>query len=71
MNLLLTNPVYPSLQGNAKGNIDFASLKKALPLKDISIEGNLYTDLTFNGKYKDIEKKEYESTHQFIQIYQW
>lgn len=60
MNLLLTNPVYPSLQGNAKGNIDFASLKKALPLKDISIEGNLYTDLTFNGKYKDIEKKEYE-----------
>lgn len=60
LNLLVVNPVNPDLQGSAKGRIDFTRLKKAFPLEDAGIEGNLYTDLTFSGKYDYIEKKEYE-----------
>lgn len=60
MNLLLVNPNDPSLHGSAKGAICFSNLKRAIPLKDINIEGNLYTDLLFSGKYTYIEKKEYE-----------
>lgn len=60
MNLLIVNPNNPDLQGNAKGSINFATLKKALPLENISLEGNLYTDLSFKGKYAYIEKGEYE-----------
>lgn len=54
MNLQIVNPVNPDLKGSAKGNIDFTHLKKALPFKNTNIEGNLYTDLTFNGKYEHI-----------------
>lgn len=50
----------PQLSGEARGVINFMNLKKALPLKDISLEGIITTDITFNGKYQYIEKEEYE-----------
>lgn len=60
MNLLVENPEDPLLKGNAKGTINFESLKKALPLEDMTLQGILTTDLAFNGKYQYIEKEEYE-----------
>ena len=60
MNLLVENPEDPLLKGNAKGTINFESLKKALPLEDMTLQGILTTDLEFNGKYQYIEKEEYE-----------
>lgn len=60
MFLNVLNPNDPVLDGGAKGVINFASLKKALPLKDITLEGSLTTDMTFSGKYQYIEKEQYE-----------
>lgn len=60
MSLTVANPNDPQLTGEAKGVINFANLKKALPLKDITLEGILTTDMTFCGKYQYIEKEEYE-----------
>ena len=51
MNLLVVNPDDPTLKGGMKGVINFESLKKALPLKDITLNGILTTDLSFDGKY--------------------
>lgn len=56
----VTNPVDPVLAGEVKGVIDFSSLKKALPLTDITLQGVITTDVSFNGKYAYIEKEEYE-----------
>lgn len=50
----------PRLDGGAKGTINFASLKKALPLKDMILQGIINTDVIFNGKYQYIEKQQYE-----------
>lgn len=60
MHLKIVNPQDPSLNGGAKGVIDFGSLKKALPLKDVTLKGMITTDVTFNGKYQYIEKEMYE-----------
>lgn len=60
MNLLVSNPDDPTLKGAIKGIINFESLKKALPLKDITLNGTLTTDLDFDGKYQYIEKEQYE-----------
>lgn len=60
MNLLVVNPDDPTLKGGMKGVINFESLKKALPLKDITLNGVLTTDLSFDGKYQYIEKEQYE-----------
>lgn len=60
MNLLVVNPDDPTLKGGMKGVINFESLKKALPLKDITLNGILTTDLSFDGKYQYIEKEQYE-----------
>lgn len=60
MNLLVVNPDDPTLKGGMKGIINFESLKKALPLKDITLNGILTTDLSFDGKYQYIEKEQYE-----------
>lgn len=56
----IVNPNDPQLEGGASGIINFANLKKALPLKDITLQGILTTDVTFKGKYQYIEKEEYE-----------
>lgn len=58
--LTVLNPNDPQLSGEAKGVIDFASLKKALPLKEVTLQGMLSTDMTFRGKYQYIEKQAYE-----------
>lgn len=50
----------PVVDGGAKGVINFMSLKKALPLKDVTLQGVITTDVTFNGKYAYIEREEYE-----------
>lgn len=60
MFLNISNPNDPLLDGGAVGVINFASLKKALPLKDMTLEGIMTTDVTFNGKYQYIEKEQYE-----------
>lgn len=60
MFLSIDNPNDPLLNGGAVGVINFASLKKALPLQDITLEGVITTDMTFNGKYQYIEKEQYE-----------
>lgn len=50
----------PLLKGGANGTINFSNLKKALPLKDITLEGVVTTDITLEGKYQYIEKEQYE-----------
>ena len=60
MHLSVTNPVNPILDGTAKGTFDFAELKKALPIRNTTLEGSLNADMTFHGKYEYIEKEEYE-----------
>lgn len=50
----------PEISGGAIGIINFENLKKALPLRDMTLKGVVTTDITFNGKYKYIEREEYE-----------
>lgn len=50
----------PVLSGGAVGVINFENLKRALPLKDVTLKGVLNTDITFDGKYQYIEKEQYE-----------
>lgn len=60
MFLKVANLNDPSLKGGAKGVINFSNLKNALPLKEITLEGTVTTDVTFDGKYQYIEKEQYE-----------
>lgn len=60
MFLQIANLNDPSLKGGANGVINFSNLKKALPLKDITLAGVTTTDITFDGKYQYIEKEQYE-----------
>lgn len=60
MFLEISDPVNPRLNGGANGVIDFANLKKALPLKDMTLQGVMRADMTFRGKYQYIEQEEYE-----------
>lgn len=60
MHLKVANLNDPTLAGGINGTINFENLKKALPLKDITLQGTVNTDITFNGKYQYIEKEEYE-----------
>lgn len=60
MFLQIANLNDPSLKGGANGVINFSNLKKALPLKDITLAGVITTDITFDGKYQYIEKEQYE-----------
>ncbi len=50
----------PLLKGGANGTINFSNLKKALPLKEITLAGVVTTDITLEGKYQYIEKELYE-----------
>lgn len=50
----------PLLKGGVNGTINFSNLKKALPLKEITLEGIITTDITLEGKYQYIEKELYE-----------
>jgi len=44
----------------AKGNIDFQSLGKAIPMEDILLKGKLNANLELSGKTSALENKEYE-----------
>ncbi|MDL2283439.1 AsmA family protein [Odoribacter sp. OttesenSCG-928-G04] len=48
------------LDGSASGMIDFAGLKKALPIEVTQLQGIMTTDITMNGKYRYIEEQKYE-----------
>lgn len=50
----------PQLNGGAVGTINFANLKKALPLENMTLGGSVHTDVTFKGMYKYIENEQYE-----------
>lgn len=60
MFLKISNLNDPLLKGGANGTINFSNLKKALPLKNITLEGVVTTDVTLEGKYQYIEKEQYE-----------
>lgn len=60
MSLNIVNPNDPLLEGKVKGSINFANLKKALPLENVTLQGIINTDVSFNGKYQYIEKEQYE-----------
>ena len=59
--LYIATPVSdPQLKGNLKGRIDFGSLKQAIPLDSVDINGVIDALVDFNGQYSSIEKGEYE-----------
>lgn len=60
VHLKIANPNDPELEGGATGVINFENLKKALPLENITLQGVITADISFNGKYRYIEQKEYE-----------
>ncbi len=60
MHLKVANLSDPDLKGGAQGSIDFGSLKKAVPMEGITLEGGIGIDLVFDGKYQYIEKEQYE-----------
>ncbi len=51
----------PSLKGNLKGRIDFATLKQALPMDSVDLKGIIDATVDFGGNYSSIEKGQYES----------
>jgi len=46
--------------GTAKGLIDFASLKEAVPMEDLALEGKLETDLRWDTRMSYIEQELYD-----------
>lgn len=60
-NLNIKTPISnANMKGKVNCDINLASLKDVLPLKDMTIDGNIKTNILFNGNYSDIEKKLYE-----------
>jgi len=59
--ILVKTPISdPALDGSIKGIIDFAKLKNAIPMDDISISGIINADVLFKGNMSYIDKGEYE-----------
>ncbi|MDR0559647.1 MAG: AsmA family protein [Prevotellaceae bacterium] len=57
----ITTPMTdPNIKAQAKGKLDFASIKSALPLEGIDLKGVLTANVDFAGKMSHIEKGEYE-----------
>ncbi len=50
----------PNINASFSGMIDFASLKKALPIDSLDLTGILKAKLQLAGRMSSIEKKEYE-----------
>jgi hypothetical protein len=50
----------PEMNFTANGKIDFASLRKCLPLTNISLDGTLNANIAFAGLLSQIENKQYE-----------
>ncbi|MDR1414385.1 MAG: AsmA family protein [Odoribacteraceae bacterium] len=60
LKMTVANPSDPHFKGAAKGVIHFESLKRALPLQQVSIGGTLAADLAIDGHYKHIVQEQYE-----------
>jgi len=61
MNMQVDHPVSDMhVSGKAKGVIDFASLQDVVPMEDISLEGRLETDLSWNTLMSCIEQEQFE-----------
>lgn len=44
-----------------KGKFNFTQLKKALPLDNLMLDGNIDANIYTSGKYSDVESKKYEN----------
>lgn len=51
----------PTLRGNLKGHVDFATLKQAIPMDSMDIKGIIDAYINFDGRYSSIEKEQYEN----------
>jgi hypothetical protein len=59
--MLVKTPISdPALDGSIKGIIDFAKLKNAIPMEEISIAGRVNANVLFKGNMSYINKGEYE-----------
>ncbi|MDR2065488.1 MAG: AsmA family protein [Prevotellaceae bacterium] len=50
----------PDMHFTTSGKIDFASLRKCLPLVNVSLDGTLNANIAFAGLLSQIENKQYE-----------
>ena len=61
MNLTIDHPVSDMhVAGEAKGRIDFASLKDIVPMEDVIMEGKLETDLRWDTRMSYLEQELYD-----------
>ena len=61
MNLTIDHPVSDMhVAGEAKGRIDFASLKDIVPMEDVTMEGKLETDLRWDTRMSYLEQELYD-----------
>jgi uncharacterized protein involved in outer membrane biogenesis len=59
--LNIKNPVSdPHISGNLNGRINLGSLKDALPIEDISLDGTISTNIDISGRMSAIEKQQFE-----------
>lgn len=60
-NLNIATPVSnPLLKGQIIGEIDFSTLKQAIPIDSMEISGMARANIRFDGTYSSIEKGEYD-----------
>lgn len=59
--LIITNPSSDvSISGSVNSQLDFLSLKEAIPMKAANIVGQIDANITFDGKLSDIEEENYQ-----------
>lgn len=59
--LNIKNPVSdPYISGNVNGKIDLGNLKDAIPIKDISLNGLITTNIAIGGRMSALEKQQFE-----------
>ncbi len=49
----------PDIKGHVKANLDLDKLKNVIPLEDVSLNGQVFADLKFDGKMSSIEQEKY------------
>ncbi len=61
MNFSLRTPITDmQMNGGVTARVDFASLKDAIPIEDMNLEGTMNADIEIMGKMSDIENENYE-----------
>ena len=60
--LLVNNPISdPDVEGGLKGTLDLSNLIKSYPMPGVqNLRGNLTSDIEFNARMSQVEKKEYD-----------